>query len=316
MQTTELVNKFLSNRQAKNLSQVSLEWYKRALMRFAEAFPKLPKSPEEIEAFLAGFDRSDETRHAYYRALRALYRFGNQRCQVPDVIEKVSPPQRAKKIMPTCEPKEIMVMLQSAHKSASSARDSALLTLLIDNGVRASEAAGLRHTDIHAETIRVDGKTGEREVPISEEARRQLLNLNSDKSEYVFLGCGGRPLTRSGVYRIVRRYMTEAGISGPKRGAHRLRHSFAKQYLVNGGDLRSLQLLMGHKHITTTEKYASLSIQDTIAKHRQFSPLKSAQAATQQSLFDPAEAIKEAEEIISQRKGQNENKKQKGVSVS
>jgi hypothetical protein len=99
--------------------------------------------------------------------------------------------------------------------------------------------------------------------------------------------------------------MEKAGISGPKLGGHRIRHAFGKGYLVSGGDLRSLQELMGHSDITTTQKYASLNLNDTIRKHHTFSPLRAARAAAQESFFDTNAALKEVEEILKQKKPGN-----------
>lgn len=181
--------------------------------------------------------------------------------------------------------------------SSSSLRDNALLTLLIDTGMRTSEAAGLRKQDIKTDTVTVRGKTGEREIPISEETRRLLLALITDKAEYIFNGHKG-PLGRHGIYRIVHACMEKAGIYGPKLGGHRLRHAFGKGYLVSGGDLRSLQQIMGHANITTTEKYAALTLDDTIKKHHQFSPLRLTHAAAQESFFSKPEVLREAEEIL------------------
>jgi len=91
--------------------------------------------------------------------------------------------------------------------------------------------------------------------------------------------------------------MKKAGISGPKLGPHRIRHTFGRTYLVSGGDVRSLQTIMGHTNITTTERYSSLTLKNTIPKHHKFTPLRAAHAAAQESLFSPR-VIKEAEEII------------------
>ncbi|GAG64759.1 unnamed protein product [marine sediment metagenome] len=157
--------------------------------------------------------------------------------------------------MATLEPDEEMRLLNSA----STLRDRAILTLFIDSGIRSSELAELRRQDIKAETVRVHGKTGEREVPISDETRRLLLSVIAEdsKDEYVFHSHKGL-LTRNGVYRIVFGHMRKAGIKGPKLGPHRIRHAFGKTYLVSGGDVRSLQEIMGHASITTTQKYATL----------------------------------------------------------
>jgi len=185
--------------------------------------------------------------------------------------------------------------------SSASLRDRTLLTLLIDTGMRTGEAAGLRKQDIKSSTVKVSGKTGEREIPISEETRRLLLNLiEQDGGEHVFNGHKG-PLGRHGVYRIISAHMRKAGIDGPKLGGHRLRHAFGKGYLVNGGDLRSLQQIMGHTNISTTEKYVALTLNDTIKKHQQFTPLRAAHAAAQDSFFDKREVLKEAEEILTKK---------------
>ena len=106
------------------------------------------------------------------------------------------------------------------------------------------------------------------------------------------------PITRHLIYAIVRRTLEKAGIKGPKMGPHRLRHAFGKNFLVQGGDLRSLQEIMGHADIETTQKYATLNLTDIVKKHQRFSPLKAAHAAAQESLFDTSAALKEAEAIL------------------
>lgn len=298
MKTQIAVNSFLHSRQARNLSPITIAWYQAKLQLFAQLHPELPEEPGPIEECLATIKGAPETRHAQFRALRAFFKFVEERYELPNPMAKVGPPRCPKKVMATLEPDQIMMLLLSS--SQSSLRDKTLLTLLIDTGMRTSEAAGLRRQDIRSSTVRVWGKTGEREVPISEETRRLLLNLiDQDKGEYVFNGHKG-PLGRHGVYRIVSAHMRKAGISGAKLGGHRLRHAFGKGYLVNGGDLRSLQQIMGHANISTTEKYAALTLDDTIKKHHKFSPLRAAHAAAQESFFT-SQAIKEAEAIVAEK---------------
>ena len=98
--------------------------------------------------------------------------------------------------------------------------------------------------------------------------------------------------------------MQRVGIKGPKMGPHRIRHAFGKNYLVDGGDLRSLQEILGHADIKTTEKYASLNLTDIIKKHRKFSPLRAARAVAQESLFDTDAVLREAEAILLKAKGE------------
>jgi integrase/recombinase XerD len=296
VRTQIAVNDFLLSRQARNLSPITIAWYREKLQLFARLCPELPKKPGPIEEHLATIQGAPETRHAQFRALRAFFKFLSERYELPNPMKKVAPPRCPRKVMATLEPEEMMRLLLSS--SSSSLRDGVLLTLLIDTGMRTGEAAGLRKQDIKPSTVRVTGKTGEREIPISEETRRLLLTLIAqDKGEYVFNGHKG-PLGRHGIYRIVSAYMKKAGISGPKLGGHRLRHAFGKGYLVNGGDLRSLQQIMGHANITTTEKYAALTLDDTIKKHHQFTPLRVVHAAAQESFLDKVRAVEEAEAIL------------------
>ncbi len=297
MKTQTAIDEFLHSCIATNLSPVTIAWYTAKLGKFANSCQKLPKKPEKIVEFLAGIQGEPETRHAYYRALKVLYRFFRKRHKFPNPIELIDPPRCPRKVMATLEAEQTLRLLNSA----SNLRDKTILTLLVDTGMRSTEVAGLRKQDIKAETVMVRGKSGEREIPISDETRILLLNLitQNGRSSYIFYGHKG-PLTRKGVYRIVSAHMRKAEIVGPKLGAHRIRHAFGKGYLVSGGDLRSLQDIMGHSNITTTQKYASLNLSDVVAKHHKFSPLRAAHAAAQESFFnvEAEAAIKEAEEIL------------------
>ena len=299
MKTLVALNDFLHSRLAANLSPTTLEWYQQKLGRFAASCLEVPKDPRPIEEFLASLSGSPETKHAYFRALKAFYLFLRKRHDFPNPIELIESPRCPRKVMATLEPHELMKLLYSA----SDLRERAIITLLVDTGMRTSEAAGLRKQDIKTTTVVVCGKTGEREIPISDETQRLLLTLHAThgKDEYVFHGHKGR-LSRHGIYRIVCALMSKAGIQRPKLGAHRIRHAFGKGYLVNGGDLRSLQQIMGHTNITTTEKYAALTLDDTIKKHHQFTPLRAAHAAAQESFMDKMEAVKEAEAIVTKKK--------------
>ena len=303
VKTQAAVNDFLHSRRALDASDETITWYEPKLQRFARFCPKLPKDPRPIEAYLGGLKPAEpgkqyslSTKRNHFNALRALFRFISERRDSRNPMAKMRAPGRDSNDEPmaTLEADEMMKLLFSS----SSQRDSGILTLLEDSGIRSGELAGLRKQDIEAETITIRGKTGKRQVAISEETRRLLLSLvaQDSKDEYVFHGHKG-PLTRHGIYRIVHAHMKRAGIQGPKLGPHRIRHAFGKNYLVNGGDLRSLQLLMGHKRITTTQKYTTLLAKDIIEKHHQFTPLRSAHAAAQQSFLD-GQAVKEAEAIL------------------
>ena len=130
-----------------------------------------------------------------------------------------------------------------------------------------------------------------------------FFRLPPSPDEHVFHDDHKKPISRFTIYRIVREHMEKAGIKGPKLGPHRLRHAFGKNFLVEGGDLRSLQEIMGHTDVKTTQKYAALNLTDIIKKHRNFTPLRAAHAAAQESLFDTNAALREAEAILLKAKG-------------
>jgi len=303
MNTADTAQSFLYNRRSLNRRPSTIKWYGRLLQSFVASFPELPMEPEPIERFLAEVvpAEQEQMRHGYYRTLKALYRFTCRRRRLLNPMDLIDPPARHKKVKASLTADELMMLLTKP----PGVRDMALLTLFVDSGCRAGEAASLRKQNIFDGYVVLDGKTGQRFVFIEEETRRLLLNLvasNNGNSDHVFMGQRG-PLTTSGIYRIVRKYLKAANISPPKMGPHRLRHAFGKNYIINGGDTRSLQELMGHKNISVTEEYVELAQKDVQGKHHQFTPLRSAHAAAQGSLFtDDAtlQALEEAEKILTE----------------
>ena len=295
MRTEQAFREFINSRISSNLSPRTIEWYEHRLRSFVKFCPNLPRRPEPIEDFLGSLEGSPETKRDTFNALRTFFKFISQRHRIPNPMETVCAPRRPKTLMPTLEIGELMRLLHSAE----SLRDRAIITLLVDNGMRAGEVCSLLRHNIKQETVLVCGKTGWREVPISDETREFLLQVAAQSpDEHVFHDDHKKPISRFTIYRIVREHMEKAGIKGPKLGPHRLRHAFGKNFLVEGGDLRSLQEIMGHTDIKTTQKYAALNLTDIIKKHQKFSPLKAAHAAAQESLFSKPEVLREAEEIL------------------
>ena len=293
MRTELAIQEFIASRIAANLRPATIQWYKDRLLPFVRSCPTLPRRPEPVECFLATIQGSPETKYDVYRALKTFFKFMSSRRRLPNPMDAIQSPRRPKTLMPTLEVGELMKLLHSVENQ----RDKAIITLLVDCGIRAGEVCSLLKHNIKQETIIVHGKVGWREVPISVETRRLLLQVAAlSPDDCVFHGHKG-PITRHLIYALVRRALEKAGIKGPKLGPHRLRHAFGKNFLVQGGDLRSLQEIMGHADIETTQKYATLNLTDIVKKHQNFSPLRAVHAAAQENLF-AAEAIKEAEQIL------------------
>ena len=145
-------------------------------------------------------------------------------------------------------------------------RDRAILELMYATGLRISETIGLKFENIFREDhfIRVMGKgSRERIVPFNNKAGEELaryLNearpgLIKDKiSDFIFINKNGGSLSRQGLWKVIRGYGMKAGFSGTLT-PHMLRHSFATHLLEQGADLRSIQMMLGHSNISTTEIY-------------------------------------------------------------
>jgi integrase/recombinase XerD len=149
-------------------------------------------------------------------------------------------------------------------------RDRALTELLYGAGLRVSEAVGLGKTDVdlHARLVRCIGKGNkERVVPIgragAEALRRYLAHgrpyLDTRHRPELFLNARGGALTRAGAFLILRRLAAKAGLEPERVHPHLLRHSFATHLLEGGADLRSVQEMLGHADLATTELYTHVS---------------------------------------------------------
>ena len=164
-------------------------------------------------------------------------------------------------------------------------RDKALLELLYAAGLRVSELIGLRVLDYdpQAGLVRVFGKgSKERLVPVHDQAQVVLEHYLehvrpqfNPQEDAIFLNRSGNALSRMGIFKLIGRYASKAGIRRPI-SPHTFRHSFATHLLEGGADLRTLQLLMGHADISATEIYTHVESGRLRKIHQQFHPRSSA----------------------------------------
>ncbi len=180
-------------------------------------------------------------------------------------------PRRRDKLPRSLTPGEIERLIDASNGVAPRAlRDRALLELLYGAGLRVSEAVGLDRASIDLENrvVRCIGKGDkERLVPLGREAveavRRYLSRgrpyLDKRHRPELFLNAQGGALTRAGAFLILRRVATKAGLDPTRVHPHLLRHSFATHLLEGGADLRSVQEMLGHADLGTTEIYTHVS---------------------------------------------------------
>jgi len=180
-------------------------------------------------------------------------------------------PRRTRKLPRTLSPAEAEHLIEAAAGSTPRGlRDRALVELMYGSGLRVSEALGLhrRSVDLDERLVRALGKgSKERVVPLGRPAVNAIHryvtmgrpHLDTRSRPELFLNARGGPLTRAGAFLILRRIAEKAGLEPQRVHPHLLRHSFATHLLEGGADLRSVQELLGHADLATTELYTHVS---------------------------------------------------------
>ena len=270
------VERYLLTLQARR-SPRTVDAYRRDLANLHAFLDKdvARVTPEELESWVAtmradGLAASTIARRV--SAVRAFFRHLvviGMRDENP--AASVQLPRRARTLPRALSPAETERLIDAAcGATPRSLRDRALVELLYGAGLRVSEAVGLEKNGVALEerVVRVLGKGDkERLVPLgrpaAEAVRRYLAlgrpHLDRRYRPELFLNAKGGPLTRAGVFLILRRLAGKAGLEPERIHPHLLRHSFATHLLEGGADLRSVQEMLGHADLATTELYTHVS---------------------------------------------------------
>ncbi len=187
-----------------------------------------------------------------------------------DIAEDLKAPRIEKKMPEILTTDEVNRLLDQPRGAApKDLRDRAMLELLYATGIRVSELISLNVSDVNLQIGYIvcrDAKK-ERVVPFGAPAKRALtdylknardLMLEDQTSDVLFTNCSGQPMSRQGFWKLVKYYARKAGITADIT-PHTLRHSFAAHLVENGADLRSVQEMLGHSDISTTQIYANMS---------------------------------------------------------
>jgi integrase/recombinase XerD len=274
----------------RGLSRNTLEAYRTDLLQYGVFLTARGKSATDAERgdvadFLADLATgrpngegekhppcSPATINRKTAALRSFYRhLRREELVSEDPTATLSPPAKSRKLPQVLSYAEVNRLLDSASGADPiQLRDRALLEVMYGCGLRASEAVGLEVTDLDLRRgfVRPHGKgSKERMVPVGREAASAVTRyLRSGRPELVgtkpegklFVNFRGGPLTRQGLYKIIQRHAKAAGLEG-KMSPHTLRHTFATHLLSGGCDLRSVQEMLGHADVSTTQLYTHLS---------------------------------------------------------
>jgi site-specific recombinase XerD len=229
------------------------------------------------------------TQNYHLIALRAFLRYLAKRDIASLSPEKIELGSATKRDVSFLEGDEVRRLLEAPGKSKGKPeiklRDQAILEILFSTGLRVSELARLNKSDVNLERreFGVRGKGGKMRIVFLSEGAvktlREYLAIRSDNFKPLFIHYGGiheevdegeyMRLSPRSIQRLVARYAKEAGIVKTAT-PHTLRHSFATDLLINGADIRSVQMLLGHSSITTTQIYTHLSDTQLKKVHESF----------------------------------------------
>jgi len=182
-------------------------------------------------------------------------------------------------------PEQFRILLSNIDTSTpDGSKYCCILLILYDSGIRISELMMIRidDCDLQNKTIMVMGKGRvERLVPTTVYTRKHIMKymgearskLCPENCPYLFANRDGEPISKNSVQQFMRRLLAKSGIKGVKFSPHIVRHSFATQFLANGGSIFHLKEILGHKSLTTTLRYTHLQLQDIQKQHAKFSPV-------------------------------------------
>lgn len=218
-------------------------------------------------------------------AIKSFYRFlTRERMLKDDPSSLVDSPKLWKKIPETLSLNEVDCLLsQPSIRDRQGMRDRAILETLYATGMRVSEAVNLRLDNVNLDIgfLRCVGKGNkERVIPLGKKAIMNLKRyiassrpyfLKKKTCDYLFLNRSGNKLTRQSFWKLIKKYARSARIKKPIK-PHILRHSFATHLLERGADLRSVQEMLGHANISTTQLYTHINKERLKSIHKMFHP--------------------------------------------
>jgi integrase/recombinase XerD len=260
----------------RGLARNTVAAYQRDLEQYLEFLDGRDADPDAIEAFvgmLRDLGLADATVARKIASIRGLHRFLVAEGMWPDDPTALLDSPRRPDPFPKALTVEEAIALVEAPGAATPAarRDSALLEFLYGTGARVSEAVGvdLGHIDIDERVARVTGKgSKQRVVPLGTKGLEAIGRWLPDRlglvkrdiaGDPLFLNLRGRRLSRQGAFQVVKKHAIVAGISPGRVSPHVLRHSAATHMVEAGADLRTVQEILGHATISTTQVYTRVS---------------------------------------------------------
>lgn len=276
---------------AQNLSPLTCGWYAQILELFGRFLEAQEVSlvrevtPDLIRLYLDELRsrNSSGTIARTYGALRCFFGFLSRERLIPQnpfmLVEK--PRMERKLVQPLSLDQARLLLSAPNQKRFIGQRIWTMMVLILDSGLRLAEVISLRTDRINFEgnVLRVIGKGNkEREVPFGTTSKQALWNYvlrrgDIPGQDLLFVNQYGERLCRRWVDRAFKRLGEKVGIKGVRVSPHTLRHTFATQYILNGGDAFSLQQILGHSTLEMVKVYVGLANRDVALLHQRFSPI-------------------------------------------
>ncbi|RJQ44891.1 MAG: site-specific tyrosine recombinase XerD [Nitrospiraceae bacterium] len=274
----------------KGLSPNTLEAYRKDILKFSSYLAEKSKSIKafsrsDVVSFISHLRDSGNQTATVARcisALRGLCKYMLiEKISTEDPVENLSAPKGWKRVPKIIGVEDVTTLIRKPQGEKLSLRDRAILEMIYSSGLRASEVINMKISDINFQAgfITVRGKgSKERVVPANENALKTVTQyieelrpalLNKRTSHYLFLRKGGKPMTRQRLWQLIKTYAR--GLQ-TKISPHTLRHCFASHLLDGGADLRSLQKMLGHTDISTTQIYTKVTPERLRKIHKNHHP--------------------------------------------
>lgn len=261
----------------------TVEAYNRDILAFIKYWETMGQpgvTRQDMEAHIGQMRQEGKKTRSIVRAISALRGFFNflirDGIMTKNPLEDVEIPRFATPIPQVLSEQEVIKLLDLPAGARTSTRDKTILELLYATGLRVSELIKLKKSDVNIEAgflIASGKRSKERIVPLgtySREAIKEYLEKEKPKGTLLFPNKRGRPLTRQAIWKLIRKYglqMENSHIS-----PHTMRHTFATHLLEGGADLRSVQLLLGHEDISTTQIYTHVDSKRLKEVHKKYHP--------------------------------------------
>lgn len=274
----EFIGYLHNTRGTSKNTEVSYERDLKKLERFLTE--EKIESVEQVNATLLNsyvmyMERKNFAASSISRSIASIRAFFHFLCQTrswkENPAEHLKAPKIEKKMPGILTIDEVDLLLkQPRENTAKGIRDRAMLELLYATGIRVSELISLTLKDINLKLGYITCSSGEKErvIPFGSAAKRSVEHymegaraelLGSQESEMLFLNCSGKSMSRQGFWKVLKSYAEAAGIQQDIT-PHTLRHSFAAHLVQNGADLKSVQEMMGHSDISTTQIYMNMNM--------------------------------------------------------